>query len=432
MSQQTKQIWAGTSILGSIALALTLLPGLLHGFDAGPPKSPGKLIVHEWGTFTNFSGSNGVNLEFRPLATRDLPRFVMTPFNQPGSLNRALLKDQFYARQRMETPVTYFYTDVPRTVNVRVDFPQGALTEWYPVVKKFQSGKADGSLDIVGHAYLDWGTVRLTPPKQFADIRVKGPKGKPFPASLPPVDANDHYGRARETDSAIVETIDTDHGSHFEKFLFYRGLGNFELPMKLTALGNNRFEITNSGDEASGASLLMRIDRGLVRFTRIDPVSPRSTIEVVLPETEATVDQLTETTVRELTAAGLYEKESLAMVNTWRTNWFGEDGTRLLYLVPSKQTDKLLPLKVDPAPDEQVRVLVGRLETITPEDCQQLVRKLVGASANDQPADVWVKEELKSLGRFAEPAIQFAINQTSDPTQVGRLKAVLTTVRNVR
>jgi len=321
---------------------------------------------------------------------------------------------------------------VPRTVNARVDFPQGALTEWYPVVKKFQSGKADGSLDIVGNAYLDWGTVRLTPPKQFADIRVKGPKGKAFPASLPPVDANDHYGRARETDSAIVETIDTDHASHFEKFLFYRGLGNFELPMKLTALGDDRFEITNSGDEASGASLLMRIDRGLVRFTRIDPVSPRSMIEVVLPETESTVDQLTEATVRELIAAGLYEKESLAMVNTWRTNWFGENGTRLLYLVPQKQTDKLLPLKVDPAPDEQVRVLVGRLETITPEDCQQLVRKLVGIGANDQPAEIWVKEELKSLGRFAEPAIQFAISQTSDPTQLGRLKVILATVRNGR
>src|SRR4029079_5306361 len=137
-------------------------------------------------------------------------------------------------------------------------------------------------------------------------------------------------------------------------------------------------------------------------------------------------------TVRELTSAGLYEKESLAMVNTWRTSWFGENGTRLLYLVPSKQTDKLLPLKAEPAPDEQVRVLVGRLETITPEDCQQLVRKLVGSGANDKPSEIWVKEELKSLGRFAEPAIQFAINQTSDPTQVGRLKTILTTVRNGR
>ena len=28
---------------------------------------PGKLVVHEWGTFTNFAGSNGVYLDYRPL-----------------------------------------------------------------------------------------------------------------------------------------------------------------------------------------------------------------------------------------------------------------------------------------------------------------------------------------------------------------------------
>src|SRR4051794_3248224 len=357
MSRKRRSFWASMIATGLVAIAAIVFPALLHGFDAGKASSPGKLVVHEWGTFTNFSGSNGVNLEFRPLATSDLPQFIMTPFNQPGTLGRDWGKNQFYARQRMETPVTYFYTDVPRTVNVRLDFPKGALTEWYPVVKNFQSGKADGSIEIIGRAYLDWGAIRLTPPKQFADIRVQGPKKKAVPAPPPPVDANDHYGRARETDSAIVETVDTQHGSHFEKFLFYRGVGNFELPMKLTALGNDRFEVMNSGDETSGALLLMRIDNGLVRFTRMDPIRARSTVEVTLPETESTVDQLSEVTIRELTAAGLYEKESLAMVNTWRTSWFGENGTRLLYLVPSKQTDKLLPLKVEPAPDERVRLL---------------------------------------------------------------------------
>ncbi len=36
----------------------------------------GKLIVHEWGTFTTFSGSNGVHLDFRPLQDNELPYFV--------------------------------------------------------------------------------------------------------------------------------------------------------------------------------------------------------------------------------------------------------------------------------------------------------------------------------------------------------------------
>jgi hypothetical protein len=428
MNRETRKFWAATLVAGVAAIALAVVPSLL-GFEASKKLPTGKLIVHEWGTFTSFSGSDGVNLEFRPLVTNDLPRFIMRPSNQPGEIGRVFLKDQFYARQRMETPVTYFYTDAPRTVNVRVDFPKGMLTEWYPVVKNFVTDKKALSAPVKGYSYLDWGTVRLTPSKQFADIRVKSPKGQPVPASLPPVDAKDHYGRARETDSAIVETIDKEHGSHFEKFLFYRGLGNFELPIRLSALGNDRFEIANAGNEASGALLLMRTENGLVRFTRIDPVSPHSTVEVTLPETESTVDQLTEATVRELTAAGLYEKESLAMVNTWRTSWFGENGTRLLYLVPQSQTDKLLPLKVEPAPDEQLRVLVGRLETITPEDSQQLVRKLVGTDKN-LPPEQWVKEEVKSLGRFAEPAIKFAISQTKDPSARERLKVVLSSVRS--
>ncbi len=193
--------------------------------------------------------------------------------------------------------------------------------------------------------------MRLTPPNQFADVRVRDPKGKAIPASLPPVDAGDHYGRARETDSAIVETVDANRGSHFEKFLFYRGLGNFELPIKLVALGNDRFEISNSADDASGALLLVRIENGRVRFARLEPVAQHSQIEVNLPSEASTVDALAEAMVHELTAAGLYNKEALAMVNTWRTSWFGENGTRLLYLVPDKLTEKLLPLAVDPAPD---------------------------------------------------------------------------------
>ena len=41
-----------------------------------PPSAPlDKLIVHEWGTFTTFSGSNGVHLDFRPrLASPPKPR----------------------------------------------------------------------------------------------------------------------------------------------------------------------------------------------------------------------------------------------------------------------------------------------------------------------------------------------------------------------
>jgi hypothetical protein len=249
------------------------------------------------------------------------------------------------------------------------------------------------------------------------------------PASLPAVAANDHYGRARETDSAIVETLDAQNGSHFEKFLFYRGLGNFELPIQLSALGNDRFAVTNLADDASGALLLVQIENDRVRFARIDPIAPLSVVEINLPSAASTVDHLAEAMAGELAAAGLYEKEALAMVNTWRTSWFGENGTRLLYLVPGELTEKLLPLAVEPDPDELVRVLVGRLETVTPEDCQRLAHALAGSGADEKPTVDAVQAELASLGRFAEPAIQFVIGQTADPPTRGRLEAILTDIQ---
>ncbi len=89
-------------------------------------------IVHEWGTFTSFSGSDGIALDFRPLVDEDLPKFVM---DRPRQASVNDTRDRAYARgetakgfilskQRMETPVTYFYTDKERIVDVSVEFPK--------------------------------------------------------------------------------------------------------------------------------------------------------------------------------------------------------------------------------------------------------------------------------------------------------------------
>ncbi len=434
MSQRTRKISVFGIALGCLAAAL-ILPAWLHGYDTNRPAASHRLVVHEWGTFTSFAGSNGVNLEYRPLAsngpftTPDLPRFVMDAYSQPGSVQSLFTKERVIARQRMETPVTYFYTDVPRVVNVRVEFPTGLLTEWYPVVKNPEPFNLLNQSRRMGHTYLDWGAVRLTPQERFADVRVRDSEGHPMPATLPKVSADDHYGQARETDSAIVETLDAKRNSHFEKFLFYRGLGNFDLPIKLVSLGQQRFEVSNAAGEASGAMLLVRIERDSVRFARIDPIGAKGTVEVQLPSECSTIEALSAATVNELTSAGLYEKEALAMVNTWRSSWFGETGTRLLYLLPQRLTDELLPLTINPAPDQCVRILVGRLETLTPEDGRQLVQTLVGDGTGPEPAAETVAEELARLGRFAEPALQYVISQTADRATKARLHVILAQVQ---
>ena len=111
------------------------------------------------------------------------------------------------------------------------------------------------------------------------------------------------------------------------------------------------------------------------------------------------------------------------MVNSWRDSWFAEPGTRLLYMVPQKLTDELLPLEISPAPDEVVRVLVGRMEIMSPED-ESRILSLVQRSATAREAEQLaaaagrsqqetagrerrrvVLDELQAMGRLAEPAL---------------------------
>src|SRR3954451_9511856 len=101
--------------------------------------SQAKLTAHEWGTFTSVQGADGVQLEWNPLVTSELPKFVYDRGRPTG--NPALARYGSYAGkgalvalQRMETPVIYFYSARERKVDVSVQFPQGVVTEWFPHV----------------------------------------------------------------------------------------------------------------------------------------------------------------------------------------------------------------------------------------------------------------------------------------------------------
>src|SRR5262249_61211 len=144
-----------------------------------------------------------------------------------------------------------------------------------------------------------------------------------------PLTTGAHYGYARETDSALVQLDDRLLGKTYtEKFLFYRGVGNFDLPVTLRSLGGNRFAITASGAEPVHAAFRIQVLSGHVHFARIAPLN--STSEVALPTTESTIDSLGQAMAQAIVAEGMYEKEAQAMVKTWKSSWFGEDGTRLL------------------------------------------------------------------------------------------------------
>ena len=64
------------------------------------------------------------------------------------------------------------------------------------------------------------------------------------------------------------------------------------------------------------------------------------------------------------------------MVDTWRDSWF-EEGSRLIYILPSRAVDAILPLEVEPAPSLTARVFVGRIELLTAETKRSVEEAIV-------------------------------------------------------
>jgi hypothetical protein len=404
--------------LSSISLILNGSP-LFGQAPNGAAKSP--LIVHEWGTFTSFAGSDGVNLEFRPLIDSDLPAFV----NSPGSRFQ-LTKRSIWARQRMETPVTYFYSDIERDVNVSVGFRQGRLTEFYPPPLTHQSTLAADQKTVLEER-VDWGRVHVIPERlletRIVNPDVAGRVNRHVSMGLVPwLDERNPYYEARKTDSALLfvrrrpgdgqfsMAAGDFHGDHFEKFLFYRGAGQIDLPLKAVAIDGNRVHLRNLSQQPIRGGLVVHYDGEQLRFTVVKPLKPGEETEATLPAppVAAQGDQLAALDaqfIMQLTAEGLYEKEARSMVNTWRQSWYREIGLRVFFFVPQSQTDEILPLSIDPKPDQLVRVLVARTELMTPTE-ERDVLALLERSGEDGKALEALVERLAPRGRLAEAALK--------------------------
>jgi hypothetical protein len=155
--------------------------------------------------------------------------------------------------------------------------------------------------------------------------------------------------------------VRTASRTQHEKFLFYRGVGTFALPV-LARRDGDRVVV-----EVVGAD---PVDRVLVFERHGDAVGHRDAA-VVPGETSIESPALTagttgafESVIRSLlVGAGLFEREAQAMIDTWRDTW-SQDGLRVFYLVPRALTDAVLPLTIDPAPSALVRVLVGRADVL--------------------------------------------------------------------
>lgn len=323
------------------------------------------LIVHEWGTFTSVSADDGQALQWLPLdGPSDLPCFV-----HRMTLN---LKSALSSRVRMETPVLYFYSPREMTLNVAAKFRNGLVTEWFPDADVVRHGSQPGGPMLARgiDTSIEWTNVRVFPAAPTDFRTEKNPS---------------HYYAARHADAAPIEV-----SSEREKFLFYRGVGEFVPPVSARLATGNRVIVNASRSGAAAAVMLFENHDGQMGYRLHRAFDKTAVLDE--PNLDNDVDSPEPALEQLLIAQGLYAKEARAMVETWRDSWF-EEGVRLFYILSQPAVDAILPLQVTPHPAETTRVFVGRIELITPEIEARVARAL---AAGDRTA-------LEKFGRFLDP-----------------------------
>jgi hypothetical protein len=353
--------------------ALLFSFGLFVAADADAPAAPSPdpvgFTVHEWGTFTSIAGADGQAVRWMPLEGRDdLPCFVnRIPFGPKWTLSGTV---------RMETPVLYFYSPADVTVDVGVRFNQGVITEWFP-----QATVRPAQLPETGAEHAK--PLRdYTGTASWTRVRVRPGATPTFPRE----NSQSHYYPARETDAAPVQV-----GDALDRFLFYRGVGEFAPPVNVVVEPNDRLVVRAVSSAPLGDVVAFENRGGRIRYLvrRVDGTD--TTIDSAQLQT-GSVASLGRELERVLIAQGLYPKEARAMIDTWRDTWF-EEGSRLLYLAPRSAVDAVLPLTITPQPRAVARVFVGRIELMTRETLADVKRALVGID----------RDAFARHGRFLQP-----------------------------
>lgn len=438
---------AGSGVApGGIRPSDRVPPGTVEPGGTGPQYPGHGFVVHEWGTNTIVVGSDGVTLRGLHHEEEDLPAFVYD--RKSPSVART------HVEVKMETPVAYFYSDKPLKAHVDVTFPAGVLTQWYPAVVSYypwvlsdigdpvfdktfpySSPECRAENGSVKNGRLDWG-----------DVEVLARDAKPV---LPdaPLDAYT-WSHARDVAANPVRVTgmgpaNTPLAAQEERFLFYRGLGNFPLDVKITAssgaAGDDGGLLLTNGDakHAVGAAFVLRVDGDHAAFKVIPAgIAANGSLTEVAPPATQPIDtyaqDLAKAMVTELDKAGLYHDESVAMVKTWARQWFRTPGVRVLYLAPRSWTDAQIPLTVAPAPEEMVRVMVIRVEALT--RVQERVDLAAARELDGTPAARTHGEaHFAALGRFAEPRLRRALAQfKAGAGATGYLDAISTVDASVR
>lgn len=340
--------------------------------------------AHEWGTFTTVSGSDGRLLTGLQVEEESLPSSVKSHARiyQPSPFQKGLMQALENVTVKMETPVIYFYTEQPFHASVNVGFHGGSISQWYPSRSggevEPKGPKIDFSKKFEGS--IAW-EVDVTPPAIDDNAQVM--RGDETPNWIYP----------RLTDSALVRTKEGEA----EKYLFYRGLGNFEPPATFSMNGNDELRVSNKAGKSIPAFYVFQSTSEGVKTLKQNALAAGNSATVSLSNLKTIPHgQWSVPVYKEMTAmlenAGLHHKEAEAMVQTWWKSYFQHQGLRVFWILPDESVESILPLSIKPAPDKIVRVLVGRSEVLTPQFEDKLKEDFRMAAENEKNSNPWASD----------------------------------------
>jgi hypothetical protein len=355
----------------------------------------GAYELHEWGTFTTVSGSDGVLLAGLQREEEPLPPFVHSHFGlengqlqNPDEIQRLYklhgtagftlrnskgLADRPVASVtvKMETPVLYFHSDAAFHAHVSVGFTGGTISQWYPDRSGGETlpEPAPPADPLKNPTPIEKWTLDFSKPYQGAiewDVDVLSPADSRAALTFKPGDSV-NWLRARGPESNVLRTA----SGETENYLFYRGIGHFTPGLRTSVSADETLQLENQTGGNIPYLLVFERDSGIVRWhANADGIPSGGTLKV--PESILTAASgafpapIYASMKTGLAAAGLLPAEADAMIQTWWTSYFERDGLRVFWVLPTSATDRILPLNVTPAPEKTVRVLVGRSEVLRP------------------------------------------------------------------
>jgi hypothetical protein len=368
-----------------------------------------RLVVHEWGTFTALQDESGdalagINVDDEPLPAfvHDLASYVLVRPHALAESHRWYQMKGAPQRHpsvtmRLETPVLYFYPPAGRSqpfdVRVDVSIRGGWLTEFYPA--------ADAEAPGLDRRTLRFGDITPQTIGRLAWPRVTVGTNTPGPVT------DEHVWTTPRQVQAASLSVPVKLGSEHEKFLFYRGVGHLNVPLRIaTNVYDDMLSVrAQCGEALQGrqtaevaALWLVQARRdGTTAYRTLAPINLSANDDSVLASVARSFRQTDFSAENEqrlraemhaaLLAAGLFADEAHAMLSTWQRAYFHTAGLRLFFVVPRAWTDFILPLAISRPADVQ-RAMIGRIELVTPEQ-RALLRKLSTVAVSDQ---AWVKQ----------------------------------------